>query len=374
MKINLNKIDHDQFMVNPHIVNGETLWLIQPTYIGVKWTQETKHFRSSLWNDDGELVSAGFPKFTNWGENPEHFPLPQSLKNCNIVEKIDGSLLIVSKYKGHYILRTRGTVDASNLANGHEIEIFEKKYANVFDLYSDDETFDTWPFSLLFEWVSPENRIILNYGNEPEWYLVGGINHKEYTLWGQSFLNETANRLTLKRPVVYSFPSISNLISDVETWKGKEGVCVYSNNDQTIHKVKGAWYLALHRMKEALASFDKVVDVWFEQGQPTYVGFEKFIISNFDWELWTQIRGDSSRICNAASDVDRIVAGMNRFITEQLLPLGDPQNKKARAQMAQQIIASYGKTNRASFLFKLLDNRPLEINDRKKLLYQVMKK
>ena len=98
MKIDLSKIDLEQFMVHEHIVAGETMWLVQPNHIGCKWTQNNKHFRSSLWDNDGNLVSAGFPKFTNWGENPENFPVPTSLKDTVVTEKIDGSLLIVSRW------------------------------------------------------------------------------------------------------------------------------------------------------------------------------------------------------------------------------------------------------------------------------------
>lgn len=373
MKIDLNAVDQTQFMMHPHIVNGETLWLIQPVHIGAKWTQANKHFRSSVWHEDGTLVSAGFPKFTNWGENPENFPVPASLKDCNVVEKLDGSLLIVSKWFDKLMLRTRGTVDARNLDNGHELDLFMKKHGDQC-LYLLDR-YPTGPaYSLLFEWVSPEQRIILNYGDEPAWYLVGAVNHDDYSLMPQSTLDYVAKEHGFQRPPVYSFPSVEALMSGVEQWKGKEGVVVYSKNDQVLHKVKGLWYLALHRMKEALASFDKVVDVWYEQGEPSYQKFEEFVTSQFDWELWTQIQGDASRICDGAKGVNEIVAGMQRFVTEKCLPLGDPKDRKARGQMAGLVISSYGKTNRANFVFTLLDGKELGTEDRKKLMYQVLKK
>ena len=90
MKIDLAKINTEQFMVHQHIVDGEVLHLVQPQHISAKWTQENKIFRSSVWNNDGELVSASFPKFVNFGEAPEVFPLPSSLNKTTIVEKIDG--------------------------------------------------------------------------------------------------------------------------------------------------------------------------------------------------------------------------------------------------------------------------------------------
>lgn len=364
MKIDLNAIDKEQFMVHEHVLNGEVIYLVQPCHIGAKWTQANKHLRSSVWNTEGELVSAGFPKFTNWGENPENFPVPSSLKDTTIVEKIDGSLLIVSKYKGNLILRTRGTVDAFKLDNGHELELFKEQFNNSLKW----QTPDTWNVSLLFEWVSPHQRIILNYGEQPEWYIVGIVNHHDYSLHSQKSLDMWGKNYQFKRPVSYDFPSVEDLMKDVEAWKGKEGVVVYSGEGQVLHKVKGAWYLALHRMKESLASIDKVIDVWYEQGEPTYAEFEKFIVDNFDWELFTQIRGDVSRICDAKIGVNAIISGMKLFVNETLKKL------PTRKDQAIKVIQSYGNTNRASFVFKFLDGKTLDSEDRKKLLYQVLKK
>ena len=163
-------------------------------------------------------------------------------------------------------------------------------------------------------------------------------------------------------------------MAGVETWKGKEGVVIYSDHDQMLHKCKGAWYLALHRMKEALASFDKVVDVWFEQGEPSYQDFEAAITNQFDFELWSQIRGEASRICDGSKDVQSIVEGMHRFIHNTILPMGDPKDKKTRGKMAPLVLGAYGITSRANFVFKLMDNKLLDSEDRKKLMYQVLKR
>jgi hypothetical protein len=90
MKTDLKSIDLTQFMVHEHTINGEVVYLVQPQHIGANFTQANKYFRSSVWNTSGELVSAAFPKFVNWGENPDNFPVPKSLKGTTLTEKIDG--------------------------------------------------------------------------------------------------------------------------------------------------------------------------------------------------------------------------------------------------------------------------------------------
>jgi hypothetical protein len=342
--------------------------LIQPQNIGINWTQETKIFRSSVWDNDGNLVSAGFPKFTNWGEKPEVFPVPKSLKGATVMEKLDGSLLVVSVWNGNLILRTRGTVDAYQLNNSYELEAF-KEYADK--LLSDwsEKYGETWPTSLLFEWTSPNQKIILNYGDEPQFYLVGAVEHFDYSIWPQDALDILAEMNGLLRPPHYTFNDVADLLANVEAWKGKEGVCVYSfDGNPQIHKVKGAWYLALHHMKSELASFDKIIDVWFNLGRPSYTDFYNKVATQFDFELANQIQGDMSRICDGWKEVEKIRLGLNAFVENKLKPLA------TRRDQAALTLSAYGQTNRASFIFKLLDGKTLSDDDLKKLLYQVLKR
>ncbi len=196
MKIKLDNLDTENFMSHEHILNGEVVTLIQPKNIGAKWKKDNLHFRSSVWNYNGELISASFPKFFNWGEQPDLSPVPTSLKNATVVEKLDGSTLIVSKYKGQYILRTRGTVDASTMANGFELELFKD---TILSKLQDNN--DTWGYSIIWEWLSPINKIVLSYGDEPMWKLIGFINHINYSLAQQDMLDAMAKKYDLLKTI-----------------------------------------------------------------------------------------------------------------------------------------------------------------------------
>lgn len=370
MKIDIEKnINLDSFMIHDHIINGDVVTLVQPKHIGAKWIKNNLHFRSSVWNCDGELISASFPKFFNWGEQPDLSPTPSSLINCNVVEKLDGSTLIVSKYKGKYILRTRGTVDAHTMDNGHELELFKKQMTdNGFFAHYDDICGDTWNRSYLFEWLSPINKIVINYGDVASFKLVGCINHNDYTLEPQTALNEIAESFAIERPATYTFSDVNDLLQNVEMWKGKEGVVIYSNNGQMLHKVKGAWYLALHHMKSELSNVEKIMDVWLEQQMPDYNTFYSYIVTSFDYELAEQCRGHISNLCDARKEVDKIVEHMREFVNSKVKHL------PTRKEQAMAILNSYGETSRSGYLFKLLDNKPLEKDDYKKLMFQVLKK
>ncbi len=366
MKIDIESIDRTQFQVHEHVLNGEVVCLVQPQLAGVHWTQKNKIFRSSLWNYAGELISASFPKFTNFGENNENFPVPESLKKATVVEKLDGSTLVLSKYNGNYILRTRGTVDASKLTNGYELDVFRQTILPKFHNLSDGA--DTWKYSIVFEWLSPTNIIVLRYDEQPTWKLIGFIEHNTYSLARQDSLDRMAKLYDLERPETYTFTNdLKDLIANVEQWKDREGVVLYSGKDQVLHKIKAAHYLMLHRMKSELSSTEKVMDVWLEQGMPDYNTFYSYIATTFDYELAENCRGTMSKLCDAYRNVNKIIAGMTEFVKTKLLPLS---TRKAQAEL---VLSSYGKTSRASFVFSMLDGKTLTKKQIKKLMFQVLK-
>lgn len=360
MKLNLFELDRQQFRVDEYFVDGERLTLVNPMIESVRWNQNNKYFRSSMWNSDGDLISAGFPKFTNWNENPTHFPPPSLLKSCTIVEKLDGSLLIVSKYKGQFIYRTRGTAfDRIEHENWYELDAFKKQH--------EDDLKDIENVSLLFEWYSPANRIVINYGQKPEWKLIGIVNHDDYSLVSQKELDLYAKEKGFKRPLVYAFADISQMIKDVDLWQNSEGVVVYSNQDQVLHKVKSAWYLVRHRMKSELRSIESVIDIWLDMQKPDFEKFFNAIEETFEYEIADCCRGHMSKICDAYKQVVEIENYMRNFVKGlSELP--------TRKEKAERILQAYGNTSRSGLAFKVLDGKSFENQDYKKLLFQVLKK
>lgn len=363
MKIDLNKVDEENFIKRPVIIAGEECFLITPQHIGCKWNKHNLHFRSSIWNSEGELISASFKKFFNWGEQPDLCYTPFSLTangGCQILEKLDGSTLIVSKYKGELIVRTRGTADASFMENGHELELLKAKYPKAFD-FGDCETA---PMSRIFEWESPENRIVIKH-DEVDIKLIAIIHHEDYTMTSQNNLDVNAKIMEVPRPKWYEFGSIKEMQAAVESFKGVEGVCVYCNKGQDIRKLKGVEYLAKHRLKDQLCNFSRVVDYYFVKGMPDYNEFYAAVEADLDWETAEEIRGDMSRICDGMKEVWKIVTYMAAF--------ADARSSWPRGEAARDILQAYGDTNRAAFVFMLLDGKTLENEQLAKLLYQVLK-
>lgn len=368
MKIDLDTIDRESFMVHGHLLNGETVYLIQPIHIGATWTRENLHQRSVVINAEGEIISASFKKFHNWDEKPELDPIPTSLKGAQLMEKLDGSTLIFSRYKGKTIIRTRGTVDASTQPlNGHEIAGLLSKYPRFENLLL---SLETSLLSYVFEWTSPLNRIVIDYGAESDIALIGIISHDDYSYDTQAELDTWATFMGLKRPRLFSYDSIDEMKSAVEAFKGVEGLCVYYNGGQSIRKVKGAEYLFLHRAKSDVSSIEKMIDLYFSASETvghnlTYTEFFDYLTKAFDYEIATMARGHASNIADGMKEVAAIISGMTAFVV--------PVRSLPRKDAAAKILQAYGQTNRASFVFQLYDGKTLGTDALKKLLYQVLK-
>lgn len=364
MKIDLNSIDTTNFVLRPVTIAGEECTLVFPQHIGCEWSKHNLHFRSSIWNNGGELISAGFPKFGNYGEKPGVFGLPKTISGSTIMEKLDGTCLIVSKYKGELIVRTRGTADASIMENGHELEILKLKYPEAFRLVNDDlEDIQTGTHSLIYEWLSPENRIVIKH-DKPDIRLIGMINHEDYSLVPQCELDGIAEMISVARPKKYNFSELNNMLETVKLFKGTEGVCMYSADGQHIHKIKADDYLIKHRLKDELCNIERVIDFYFSHDCPSYNEFYVAVENEIDWETAEEIKGDMFRIVDGMKNVDMLINHMAGFI--------EPLKMISRKEAAEKILQEYN--NNSGFAFKLLDGKELDNDAKKKLLSQVLKK
>ena len=352
MKINFNDYNLDEFNKNSVDFCGIPALLIFPPHIGIKFNQSNKIFRSSIWDLDGNLLSAGMPKFTNFGENPENFPVPMSVDGVDFITKIDGSLTIIDYVNGKLSMRTRGTSSYKTMENAADFEYCLSQYPLIESWLKNHPN-----YTILCEITTPKLKIVLDYGADPLFWLIGCINKDDYSLMSQTELYMLAIEFDIPRPNVHRFESIDAAIETIKGWNGEEGVCLYSNNGQTIHKIKAEAYLVLHRFKEN-ANIDSVVDMFVALDCPSFSDFEKFLTTQYDWECWNMIRGFASQVCDSRKEVDRIVAHMESFA----LTLKQVSRKDA----ALAIVKAYGETNRASFAFKLLDGHSLTEKEYKK--------
>jgi len=132
-----------------------------------------------------------------------------------------------------------------------------------------------------------------------------------------------------------------------------------------LHKIKSNDYLVKHRFKENL-NIESIIDLYLASGEPTYNQFLSLIEAQFDYECMQDALKFISKVSDAAEEMYKIILHFNIFVNQV--------KTLTRKEAAAKIISSYGSTNRAAFLFKLLDGKVLTKDDKKKLLFQVLKK
>jgi len=282
MKIDLSTINREQFTLKEGVFCGNPAILVTPAPQGTNWTQENKHLRSSIWSLDGKLLSAGFPRFTNAGENPEHFPMPSELRESDcIIGKIDGSTCICDWDESAKALsmRTRGTFSYETLENKDDFSYCAALYPRIADFVQVNPR-----HSLIFEITTPNQKIILDYGDKPDLWLIGLISKHDYSLATQSGLDRIAKFTGLKRPPCYSFNSLKECSEAIAATKGIEGVVLYSGEDQQVlHKIKTEEYIKMHRFKSH-ATLANTIDLFFLYGRPSVTAFHERVRQEYDWE------------------------------------------------------------------------------------------
>jgi RNA ligase len=188
------------------------------------WDEVTLMCRGLVTDDTGDIVATPFQKFFNIEEGKF-----EPTEKFEVYEKMDGSLGIVFWYRGQWVVATRGsfTSDQANKAR----EILRK--------YNTDIMFRHLTFC--FEIIYPENRIVLDYGDDEKLVLLGTFdkNGKEMDveIWSQWGFD-----VVKKYDGINDYKELKQMVKN-----DQEGFVVkFSNGDRV--KVKGVEYLRLHKI------------------------------------------------------------------------------------------------------------------------------
>jgi RNA ligase len=188
------------------------------------WDEVTLMCRGLVTDNEGNMVAIPFQKFFNIEEG-KFTPT----ENFEVYEKMDGSLGIVFWYQGQWVVATRGSFTSDQAIKATEIL---KKYNK--DIMFRHLTF-------CFEIIYPENRIVLDYGDDEKLVLLGSFNKDgkevDVDMWSQYGFD-----VVKKYDGIKDFNQLKSMIKN-----DQEGFVVkFSNGDRI--KVKGVEYLRLHKI------------------------------------------------------------------------------------------------------------------------------
>lgn len=190
------------------------------------WDEVTLMCRGLVTDDKGNIVARPFKKFFNIEEG-KYTPT----KDFEVYEKMDGSLGIVFNYNLEWIFATRGSFTSDQAIKAKEI--FYKKYNDL--LLSRSNTY-------LFEIIYPENRIVVDYGNEEKLVMLGEIHTESGEELDVMFNVDLGFDVVKRYSSITDYKQLKAMVQD-----DQEGFIVrFSNGDRI--KIKGAEYLRLHKI------------------------------------------------------------------------------------------------------------------------------
>lgn len=198
------------------------------------WNAVTTQCRGLIVDASGNVVARPFRKFFNFGQ--AEAPALDPTAPAVVTDKLDGSLGIL--YHGDRIA-TRGSFDSDQAQ--HATALFRSRYAGFVPP-------DGW--TLCFEIVYPENRIVLDYGARDDLILLGAV--------------EIATGRTVEpfaavlsdwpgpRAELFAYDSLAEALSAAPR-PNAEGLVVHLLDTDERVKLKQEDYVLLHRIITGLS-------------------------------------------------------------------------------------------------------------------------
>lgn len=207
------------------------------------WNETNRICRGLIMNtQSGEIVARSFPKFFNIGERAE-----SSLENLpnepfEVFEKMDGSMGSIYKLPtGEWAVATPGSMDSPQAREA-------TKMLAAYDLSHIPA--DCTP---VVEIIYPENRIVVDYGNERKLVLLAVFN-KDGSEWSRKDVSRLGNLCGFQCVFLWDYADLANL----PYRENQEGYVIRFASGLRV-KAKSPVYVMAHRFLSNI-SIPRVVE------------------------------------------------------------------------------------------------------------------
>lgn len=299
-----------------------------------EWTAFERASRGLIYDiATGEVVARPFDKFWNLGE----VALPDCDIDC-VTIKWDGSLGIVYHHNGAWNVATRGSFESD-----------QAKWARIFMSALDFQGIpESW--TLLFEIIYPENKIVIDYGNTRAMILLAIRDRVTGGEYSREAVEMTAERLGVPCAADMQWESIDTVKEAVALLGPNEEGFVVRYVDGTRLKLKGEQYVQIHRF---LSQFSlKAVAEAMVAG--TLDDLRAACPESRRVELNEMVSQIQSKVLDVTLDVEQAFAYC-------IAPIFDYNRdaivatREGRKAFALKVMADYKPLS--SYLFALLDNK-----------------
>lgn len=200
-----------------------------------------KECRGITFDRDGKIVNRPLHKFFNLAERDE--VLPQNLNWDDVVavfDKMDGSMITAGVFHGEVFVKSKKSFESDVAVAALAYVHANQKYV---DFIKHCAATDLTP---IFEYTSPNNRIVLRYDEEKMTLL-----HVRNTITGEYFMPDEVATLAKSFDIPVNSPlfgqgfDLAQLLNSLNTVEGIEGYVIQFRSGEMV-KIKTRWYVNLH--------------------------------------------------------------------------------------------------------------------------------
>ncbi len=220
--------------------------------------------RGLVFDTYGNLISRPYHKFFNVNENEEvSVTTLQEIINQKhwFMEKLDGSMVrpIITS-RGLKLATKMGFSDTAVRAQSwlDTCSLSDEYGVFMLQVLSDG-------FTPIFEWVSPQDRIVIDYG-QSNLILTGLRNNFTGKYFDYLPMKSYAEDFGI--PVVNAnivSGNLQSIISDIRGEEDSEGYVIRFEGSGHMAKVKNEWYIQIHSAKELVTNDRLVVHAIFDE-------------------------------------------------------------------------------------------------------------
>ena len=196
------------------------------------------------------VVSRKFDRFFNYGEALEYYHDFDPSRSV-VMEKADGSLIGVYSCNGKWHISTRGMA----FAEGEHVlgGTFKDKVLDTFGLSEDDfqSFFSAYNprMTFVFEYTSPENRVVTRYEN-PEMVLLGVNDGEVEYPYDTMALDLNVRGLNFRKAKMYHVQEMQAIVELANSLPNlEEGFVIYDPLSNKRMKVKSSLYVVAHSIR-----------------------------------------------------------------------------------------------------------------------------
>lgn len=305
------------------------------------WDDVTLRCRGLITDTKGNVIVQPFRKFFNYEEDVN--PIPMNSDYVYIQEKMDGSLGILFNYQGEWIMSTRGSFTSEQSKKG--LEIIKNKY----ELSSFEPS-----IAYLVEIIYPENKIVVDYGEEKITFLSAILNRhfkwepseQDELHWTTAccyfHINGIKNEDIVETKQLFSFGNELYKELKEKNEKNKEGFVLrfFPSNHRV--KIKFEEYVRLHKIITGISN--RTIWEYLKDKK----SFDE-ILDKVPDEFYSWVKETAKNLTIRYENIEKEY----KWIFEHIMEVKNSNERKVFAEFAK-------RYSHPSILFKMKDNQNYE--------------